>query len=308
MAELKEKNVKQVFQGQDTMDGAGVRLRRMFGGFRTATITDPFLLLDHFGSDKPSEYLSGFPWHPHRGIETVTYLMEGKVNHEDSEGHKGTIYPNDIQWMTAGSGIFHQEMPRPIDDKDTREILRSAGMPNSVVGMQLWINLPARNKMTTPAYRSITGSRTPVADDDHGNKIRIVAGEYARTQGELIGVSEIKPTYLEVKMPVESTFSYQVENGFTSIVHLIAGQLYTGEKTESYISPRNAVVFSDEGEAATVRTKDQPARFILLSGRPLHEPVYWHGPIVMNSKEQIEEALLDLQKGTFVRTKEPVFL
>ncbi|MEM0156683.1 MAG: pirin family protein [Thermoplasmataceae archaeon] len=305
MSEGKEKRIMQIFRGNDTVDGAGVRLRRMFGGHNTAYLTDPFLLLDHFGSSDPAEYIAGFPWHPHRGIETVTFLMEGKVEHQDSEGHRGTIYPNDIQWMTAGSGIFHQEMPRAIDDKDPAEILRSTGMSTAVVGLQLWINLPRKYKMTTPAYRGITGNNTPVVEDDSGNRIRIVAGKYLNNEGYLKGRPEIEPVYLEVKMPPESEFRYIVENGHNSIINTLAGDI-TIRGENSTIHPRSAVVFTQENDIISVTTGDHPARFILLAGKPLREPIYWYGPMVMNTREEINEALLDLQNNTFIREKNPI--
>ena len=300
------KKIDRIFPGNETIDGAGVRLRRMFGGHATATFTDPFLLLDHFGSDDPKEYISGFPWHPHRGIETVTYLMEGKVDHEDSEGHKGTIYPGDIQWMTAGSGIFHQEMPRPLDHKNPEEAMKITGMPNSVVGLQLWINLPANLKMATPTYRSITGKSTPMVDDDSGNSIRIVAGHYGNHEGAFSGNARIDPIYLEVRMPEESEFRFEVRDHYTSIINTLTGRVYAG-KDEILVDPRSAVVFSQSGNEILVETDEEKASFILLSGRPLREPIYWYGPIVMNSQEQINEALLDLRRNTFVREKEPIF-
>ncbi|MCL5732959.1 MAG: pirin family protein, partial [Candidatus Thermoplasmatota archaeon] len=268
-------------------------------------LTDPFLLLDHFGSSDPAEYMAGFPWHPHRGIETVTFLMEGKVEHQDSEGHRGTIYPNDIQWMTAGSGIFHQEMPHALDDRDPSEIMRSTGMSTSVVGLQLWINLPSKYKMTTPTYRGITGKITPVVEDDSGNRIRIVAGKYLRDQGYLMGRPEIDPVYLEVKMPPESEFRYTVENGHNSIINTLSGDIRTGRES-TVIHPRSAVVFSQENDTITVKTGDRPARFILLAGKPIREPIFWYGPMVMNTREEINQALQDLQNNTFIREKNPI--
>ncbi len=302
----KIKKVEHIYSGNETIDGAGVRLRRMFGGHSSAVITDPFLLLDHFGSNDPKEYISGFPWHPHRGIETVTYLMEGKVDHEDSEGHRGTIYPGDIQWMTAGSGIFHQEMPKPLDESNPEESTKVIGFPSSVVGLQLWINLPSDRKMTTPTYRSITGDATPVIDDDMGNKIRIVAGMYGNQEGALKGNARIDPVYLEINMPEESEFRFNVKYQYTSIINTLKGKVYAGTD-EMEINPRSAVVFSKTGDQIVIKTEGVGAKFILLSGRPLGEPIYWYGPIVMNSQEQINEALLDLRRNTFVREREPIF-
>lgn len=303
---LKSKGISHVFTGQDTYDGAGVKLKRILGGHLSAQITDPFLLLDHFGSSKPEEYISGFPWHPHRGIETVTYLLEGKVYHEDSEGNKGVILPNDLQWMTAGSGIFHQEMPKPLDESDPDELLKAVGLPTNVTGFQLWINLPAKHKMTTPTYRGLTGNSTPVVESDSGARVKIVAGEYNGVRGPFEGAYGVDPTYLDVKMPRESEFEFPVRNGYTSIAYMVGGNVSFGDDEDSGYRPGQAMVFSSEGEAVKAKTGDSSARLILLSGKPLNEPIWWHGPIVMNSEDQIREAMLDLQKGTFVRDKNPL--
>ena len=303
---FKPKKVDYVYVGKNTTDGAGVKLKRIFGGHESAIRTDPFLLLDHFGSDKPEEYLSGFPWHPHRGIETVTYLLEGKVEHQDSEGNRGTIFPSDIQWMSAASGIFHQEMPKPLDDKDPRELLQATGMTTSSVGFQLWINMPARTKMSTPMYNDIKGKTTPVVEDGNGSSVKIVAGEYLGTQGSLKGRAEIDPTYLDVRMESESEFTFRVKTGYTSIVYSIAGEVLLNTSRDR-LQPGSAAVFSSEGEMVSVFTKENSGRFILLSGKPLREPIYWYGPMVMNSREQINQAIMDLQNNTFIRDKNPIF-
>lgn len=306
MGDLKLKRIGQLYAGSDTTDGAGVRLRRMFGGHVSAAITDPFLLLDHFGSNRPEEYLSGFPWHPHRGIETVTYLLEGKVEHEDSEGNRGTIFPSDIQWMSAASGIFHQEMPKPLDEKDPGELLKVTGMPTASVGFQLWINMPANNKMSTPMYNGIKGKTTPVVEDGNGSSVKIVAGEYLGTEGSLKGRPQIDPTYLDVRMENESSFVHNVKGGYTSIIYSIAGEVLV-DPSKDVLRPGTAAVFDRSGNTISVSTGEKGGRFILLSGKPLNEPVYWYGPMVMNTREQIDEALVDLRKGTFVREKNPIF-
>ncbi|MDS0257749.1 pirin family protein [Thermoplasmatales archaeon AK] len=308
METLKEKVITNTFLPRDTIDGAGVRLKRVFGGHYTAPVTDPFLLLDHFGSDKPEEYLAGFPWHPHRGIETVTYLLEGKVLHEDSEGHKGTIYPNDLQWMTAGSGIFHQEMPRPLDQKDPREMLKNVGLPTSSVGFQLWVNLPSSQKMKVPVYRDIKGQTTPVVKLGDGTSVKIIAGEFHGTEGSFANTGITDIAYLDVVMVPESGFTYIPRKGYTSIIYVVGGSPSVGSPEPMQLRQNAAYVFSRERDAVKIRTEDDKARFILLSGRPIEEPVYWYGPIVMNTRDQIEEAYRDLQNGTFVREKEPVFL
>ncbi len=303
----KEKIPVQVLTPQETRDGAGVRLNRVFGHRSTVALTDPFLLLDHFGSNKVEEYISGFPWHPHRGIETVTYLLEGKVTHEDSEGNKGTIYPSDLQWMTAGSGIFHQEMPNMLDEKDPEELLRTVGMSTSMSGFQLWINIPAKDKMTTPVYRDIKGPSTPTVDNGNGATVKIIAGKFGDAEGAFSGRSVIDATYLDVKMNPESEFSFDVKDGYTAILYNITGESRVGDAQETSLSGRRAQIMTREGSNITVRTDDAKSRFILLSGRPLNEPVTWYGPMVMNSQEQIEEALLDLRKGTFIKEKNPLF-
>lgn len=301
------KNIEYIFHGTVTQDGAGVKLKRIFGGHESAKLTDPFLLLDHFGSNKIEDYIAGFPWHPHRGIETITYLLEGKVEHEDSEGHKGTIYPSDIQWMTAGSGIFHQEMPKPLDEKDKKELLRTIGMPNSVVGMQLWLNMPASKKMSVPTYRDFKGNMLPVIDNGNGATVKVVAGNYFGTGG-LLEENPLKTSYFDVLMEDESTFELSIENGLNSMVYVIAGHITSESGTKETLVAGDLGVFSRDGDSVVLSTNGSKARVIFLAGKPLNEPIYWYGPIVMNSREQIDEALLDLRNNTFVKVKEPNFL
>lgn len=310
MASGKIKTVETVFRASSTVDGAGVKLLRTFGGQHTAGLTDPFLLMDHFGSNRIEEYIAGFPWHPHRGIETVTYLLEGKVVHEDSEGNRGTIYPGDLQWMTAGSGIFHQEMPKPLDEKDPRELLMSNGMPTTVTGFQLWLNLSSEDKMTQPAYRGILGSKTPVLKDAETGTIRVIAGTYDKIEGAFPGGGRIDPTYLDVKLEEESEFTFQSREGYTCIAYLVAGDVSSHSGTqETAIPDHSAVVFSRTGDTIKFKTgTDSSGRIILISGRPLNQPVSWYGPIVMNTHDEINQALLDLKNNTFVKDKNPVFL
>ncbi len=301
-----EKEIQHVFTGQQTYDGAGVKLNRILGGHASAQITDPFLMLDHFGSSKIEEYIKGFPWHPHRGIETVTYLLSGKVYHEDSEGHKGVIHTNDLQWMTAGSGIFHQEMPRPLDENDPDELLKAVGLPTNVSGFQLWINLPARHKMTMPTYRDIKGNAVPVVDADGGASVKIIAGTYAGTGGPFIGAYGVDPTYLDVSLPEESEFRFPVKNGYTSLVYIIGGEGRFDSRDNNTYVPGQALVYTEQGDYLKISTDEKSLRFIVLSGKPLREPIWWHGPIVMNSQDQIAEALSDLRNGKFVRDKNPL--
>ncbi len=292
-----------VIQGRHTVDGAGVRLYRVFGGMDTVELTDPFLLLDFFGSNDPEEYLAGFPWHPHRGIETVTYLFEGKVEHEDSVGNKGVIYPGDTQWMTAGSGIFHQEMPKPLSTGD-RGILQTRLMNTAVKGLQLWINLPGRRKMSTPVYRDVKGAHVPAVELE-GGKVKVLAGEFQGIEGPVKAGKDVDPTYMDVTLLPEDELRFPTKRGYTALAYVIEGKAIFDPRGKAAIGEGNLVVFED-GDEIGVRT-ESGARFIILTGKPLREPVAWYGPIVMNSEEQILEALSDLRRGTFVREREPIF-
>jgi redox-sensitive bicupin YhaK (pirin superfamily) len=291
--------------GKTTSDGAGVKLRRMFGSPSTVELTDPFLLLDHFGSNNRADYISGFPWHPHRGIETVTYLADGKVVHEDSTGNRGVIYPGDIQWMTAGSGIFHQEMPQPLETSDTDALLHSSGIKDNVAGFQLWINLPASSKMKSPVYRGIKGSSVDEIKDN-GAYIKVIAGSFMDATGKLDYPSAVDPTYLDIRMESNSFLNIPVKQGYTSIVYSFSGNASI-EGSSSTLTAGKLMIFSAEGEKIGIRTDDNEIRFIFLSGRPLREAVQWYGPIVMNTGEQIEEAFRELRNGTFIKEKNPIF-
>lgn len=294
------------FAGLETTDGAGVKLRRAFGGHASAVLTDPFLLLDHFGSSRVEDYEMGFPWHPHRGIETVTYLLAGKVLHEDSEGHRGVIRTNGLQWMTAGSGIFHQEMPRPLDASDPGELLRSAGLPTDVSGFQLWINLPARHKMTAPTYRDIEEGRTPLLGSDGGATVKVISGQYGGAVGPVGNAYGVDPTFLDVILPEESEFTFPVKRGYSALLYMIGGGCHVDQGNSIGVRPGQAILFSQEGDAVRVKADDERSRLLVLSGRPLHEPIWWYGPIVMNTQDQIEEAARDLRSGSFVRDRRPI--
>ncbi|EFD92822.1 MAG: Pirin domain protein [Candidatus Parvarchaeum acidophilus ARMAN-5] len=302
---MSEKWVETEFKGDYTIDGAGVRLRRIFGGPQTYLLTDPFLLLDHFGSDKPEEYLSGFPWHPHRGIETVTYQLEGKTEHEDSEGNKGVIFPGDVQWMTAGSGIFHQEMPKPINLKNPNEMLLNTGMPNSAVGIQLWVNIPRKIKMSNPVYRYILSKRIPAVENGKGAYIKIISGRFLADSGAIKSTGETDVTYLDIRMKEESDFSVDITEGNTSFLYVISG---SGETSGSKKIVRGtAYLFSHSGSSVHVKTSDSTIRFILVSGKPLRESIAWYGPIVMNTNEELQVAFSELDKGNFIKNKKPIF-
>ena len=272
---------------QAVMEGAGVRLRRSIA---TATLDhlDPFLLFDHFGSENPEDYIKGFPMHPHRGIETVTYMINGHVNHTDSMGNSGTIGSGDIQWMTAGGGIMHEEMPQPAQEE--------------MVGFQLWVNLPARLKMTTPRYQDVSSNQIPETSREDGVKIRVIAGEVDGVRG---AVSEIyaDPAYLDVSIPANGSFSHPVEKGHTVFAYVFEGRgiFGTGEKAlEKPVSQPGLVVFGD-GDYIQAGATNEPVRFLLVSGKPLDEPIARYGPFVMNTQQEIQQALEDLRNGTFVR-------
>jgi len=278
------------WRGQPTVEGAGVRLTRMFG-FSEVPNLDPFLLLDHFGSERPEDYIAGFPWHPHRGIETVTYILAGEVEHGDSMGNKGVIGPGDVQWMTAGSGIIHQEMPR--GDAQGRN-----------TGFQLWANLPAAQKMMDPRYRDVKAADVPTVTTATGARVKVICGEVDGTRGP-VGDVVIVPEYLDVAVPADGTFVHPVPRGHTAFAYVFEGSGKFGVGPEGHTGAHGAgtLVQYGDGDAVSVAAEGGPVRFILVSGRPIGEPVAWHGPIVMNTKEEIRQALRDLEAGTFIRHK-----
>jgi redox-sensitive bicupin YhaK (pirin superfamily) len=294
--------VKQIIQSQPTIEGAGVRLRRAFGFGKTEEF-DPFLLLDDFRNDNPNDYLAGFPWHPHRGIETITYVLAGTVEHGDSLGNKGKLGAGDVQWMTAGRGIMHQEMPQ--------------GDPKGRMhGFQLWANLPSRLKMTTPRYQDVPATEIPEVHDDDGTIVRVVVGTFWGKTGPVDGIAA-DPRYLDVWVPpgkrktlpvdtYQRAFAYVFE-GSGSFRDASAPQAVKTEVTGtpggialSDVSNRSLVLF-DTGDEVTVQAGEQGMRFLLVSGQPIQEPVAWHGPIVMNTPGEIRQAIMDLQNGTFIK-------
>ena len=293
--------IKRLIKAKPTLEGAGVRLRRAFG-FGNTTDFDPFLLLDDFRNDIPNDYLAGFPWHPHRGIETITYVLAGTVEHGDSMGNHGAIGAGDIQWMTAGRGIIHQEMPK--------------GDPlGQMHGFQLWANLPSSLKMTAPHYQEVKAVEIPAVTDDDGSVARIVCGSFWGKKGPVDGIAA-DPIYLDVtvppgkrkKLPVETTrhaFAYVFAGSgkFCNASAPLAvptegiGWADTAPPTEA--DNRSLVLF-DAGDEVEVQAGEDGIRFLLVSGKPLQEPVAWYGPIVMNTQEQLQQAFLELQKGTFL--------
>ena len=275
--------IHEVLVGKPTREGAGVRLLRIFG-YNEARMMDPFLLLDHFGSDDPDDYLAGFPWHPHRGIETITYMIEGEVEHGDSLGNRGAIGSGDIQWMTAGSGIIHQEMPRRYE--------------GTMRGFQLWANLPARDKMMHPRYRGILSGQVPEVDLD-GVRIKVIAGDLGGTKGAVEDVV-IDPIYFDIDVPAESSFELPVGPDRTAFAYVFEGMGSFGPGESQDVSPGQLALFG-EGESISVTTGVQPVHFIFVAGKPLHEPIAWGGPIVMNTEEELELAFQEYRDGTFVK-------
>jgi redox-sensitive bicupin YhaK (pirin superfamily) len=282
------REVTRRFAGTETLEGAGVRLRRMFGNGQVP-LFDPFLLLDNFGSSNPEDYLAGFPWHPHRGIETVTYMLNGRVAHEDSLGNSGTIDAGDLQWMTAGSGIIHQEMPQRSDGRLT--------------GFQLWVNLPSRQKMVEPAYRGLGAAEIPTVVTEDGTRVKVVAGTFQGVEGPARGIS-VDPTYLDVQLPANSSFELDTPAGYTAFAQTFEGTTRFGEERATPARPQETLLFGP-GDRVRARSVDGPSRFLLVSGRPLGEPVAWYGPIVMNRPEELAEAALELRRGTFIRHRNP---
>jgi redox-sensitive bicupin YhaK (pirin superfamily) len=296
--------IKRVIQSQPTIEGAGVRLRRAFG-FGNTTDFDPFLLLDDFRNENPEDYLAGFPWHPHRGIETITYVLAGTVNHGDSLGNSGSLGAGDVQWMTAGSGILHQEMPKG----DQRGRMH---------GFQLWANLPSSLKMTSPRYQDISSQEIPEVTDDDGTIVRVACGEFWGKTGPVQGIAA-DPNYVDVWVPPgkgktlkvgvdRHAFAYVFEGSGsfrdasqplavrTDIVEADGGQ------TVDLVGNRSLVLF-DTGDEVTVQAGDAGIRFLLVSGKPLRQPVAWRGPIVMNTEEELRQAWAELRDGTFIKEK-----
>jgi redox-sensitive bicupin YhaK (pirin superfamily) len=282
------RKILKVIKSQPTIEGAGVKLKRAFG-FSDVPTFDPFLLLDDFRSSDPRHYLAGFPWHPHRGIETITYVIDGHVEHGDSLGNKGIISPGDVQWMTAGSGIIHQEMPK--GDEAGR-----------MGGFQLWANLPASQKMIDPKYREVKRDNIPVIEDKNGTLIRIVCGNVTGTQGPVEDIS-IDPEYLDVTVPPRSEFRHTTIKGYTVFAYVIEGRgCFYQEKNA--LSSETLVLFED-GDRISVSTEDEPVRFLLISGKPLNEPIAWQGSIVMNTQAELQVAFEEYQQGRFIKHARP---
>jgi redox-sensitive bicupin YhaK (pirin superfamily) len=293
--------IRQQLRSKPTVEGAGVKLQRAFG-FGDTTDFDPFLLFDDFRNDNPHDYLAGFPWHPHRGIETITYVLAGSVEHGDSLGNRGSLGAGDVQWMTAGRGIMHQEMPKG----------DAAGRMH---GFQLWANLPSSLKMTAPRYQDIAGADIPEIADDDGTRVRVVCGEFWGRKGPVEGVAA-DPRYLDVSVPPGRRKRLAVDRANHAFAYVFAGsgtfrdasepRSVLTEQTDGatirsvpHESENRSLVLFDRGDEVVVEAGDEGIRFLLVSGRPIEEPVAWYGPIVMNTAEELQQAFNDLRNGTF---------
>ena len=293
--------VKRIIESKPTLEGAGVKLRRAFGFGETGAY-DPFLLLDDFRNERPEDYLKGFPWHPHRGIETITYVLSGTVDHQDSLGNAGSLGSGDVQWMTAGSGILHQEMPK-------------GNKTGQMHGFQLWANLPSSLKMTDPRYQDIPSVEIPEIADDDGTKVRIVCGDFWGKRGPVDGIAS-DPLYLDVWVPPGKKKSIPVESSRNVFAYIFAGSgtfrdasqpfgvLTEKEDTQTLVretTGNRSLVLFDSGDEITVQAGDEGIRFLLVSGKPIREPVAWYGPIVMNTQAELQQAVSELRNGTFIR-------
>lgn len=279
---IQTRKVKKIITGEQTVDGAGVRLVRVIGRKDTEEF-DPFLMLDAFDSRNPLDYIKGFPWHPHRGIETITYLIQGDIEHGDSLGNTGSILDGECQWMTAGSGIIHQEMPKASE---------------RMLGVQLWLNLPAADKMTAPMYHGITQGEMPVVDEEKA-RVRVIAGTYKETKGAREG-DFVKPLLLDVELNAGTAWTLEIDPNASLFIYIFQGEGTVGEKGETAVAAKQAVLFS-EGALLSVKAAEPGLRFLLAAGRPLREPIAWGGPIVMNTQEELDLAFRELKENTFIK-------
>lgn len=301
------RKISKVFRSRPTLEGAGVHLRRVFANGE-AGLFDPFLLLDDFRNSDREKYIKGFPWHPHRGIETITYVLTGDIEHGDSMGNKGVISSGDMQWMTAGSGVIHQEMPQG----DAKGIMD---------GFQLWANLPRANKMIDPRYRDVKGGQVPEVTTKTGAKVKVICGALEGKVGPVKDVV-VEPEYLDVTVPAGSDFVHDTARGHTAFAYVIQGRgifcneknpfayetrgvNYFDMKSDPYVADGTAVLFSD-GDRITVSAQNEPVRFLLISGKPIREPIAWYGPIVMNTYDELKTAFEEFEAGTFIKKRRQV--
>jgi redox-sensitive bicupin YhaK (pirin superfamily) len=298
------RHIRKVVKSRAAIEGAGVHLHRAIG-FGRPELYDPFLLLDDFRSDEPAHYLKGFPWHPHRGMETITYVLRGEVEHGDSLGNRGVISPGNVQWMTAGSGIIHQEMPK-------------GDATGAMHGFQLWANLPAANKMMEPRYRGVASGDIPEVRDSGGATIKIVAGSAGGVSGPVRDIVT-SPEYLDVSLPPGGTFTHRTPRGHTVFAYVIGGKgvfcmqkdpfsyeaegdSYFDMERDRLIGDGHLVLFGD-GDTVSIAAEAEPVRFLLISGKPIGEPIAWYGPIVMNTQEELRVAFEELERGTFIKAR-----
>lgn len=278
------RSLSATFKAKDTLEGAGVHLKRGFSNIEASRF-DPFLLFDDFSSNIPEHYRAGFPWHPHRGMETVTYILDGAVRHKDSLGNEGVIESGAIQWMTAGSGIIHEEMPESA---------------NGIRGFQLWVNLPKRNKMTPPRYQDLKGATVPVVDLGSHARVRVISGEISGIAGPLKSIAG-NPLYADITLLPNGIVSVPVPSGDTVFAYVVEGALGADEIEPTYFAPETILLFERQGDVVSLRASVTGARFLLVSGAPLNEPIAWHGPIVMNTDEELRTAFRELNEGSFLR-------
>jgi redox-sensitive bicupin YhaK (pirin superfamily) len=279
------RKIKYALEAVPTLEGAGVHLKRAFGS-REVPDLDPFLLLDDFHSRDPEKYIKGFPWHPHRGIETITYVLHGRVEHGDSMGNTGVIASGDVQWMTAGSGIVHQEMPKGDEDA-------------LLWGFQLWANLPASHKMMPPRYREIKKDDIQDLVLENGVRVKVIAGQMNGVEGPVKDIV-IDPQFLDVSLPARGVFDHGIPRGHKAFAYAIEGEGDFEPQARKTADPETLVLFED-GERVNITAKGKPLRFLLISGKPLNEPISWQGPIVMNSDEELETAFREYRNGTFLK-------
>jgi quercetin 2,3-dioxygenase len=297
---MQTRSIKKIFTSKPVMEGAGVHLKRAFGYYEVPQF-DPFLLMDDFRNDDPGKYLKGFPWHPHRGIETITYMLEGSAEHGDSMGNKGTIGPGDVQWMTAGSGIIHQEMPKP-------------GPDGKMYGFQLWANLPASHKMMTPRYQDVKADDIPEVMLENGIKIRIICGEIDGVFGPVKDII-IDPEYLDITIHAGTEYFHHTKTGYTVFIYVIGGKGVTGNEEETRgqgeeetrgqgvaVVENGMLVLYEDGDQVHIKPEGAFVRFLLVAGKPLKEPIAWGGPIVMNTKDELDTAFEEFRSGRFIKS------
>ncbi|MGD0978002.1 MAG: pirin family protein [Candidatus Bathyarchaeia archaeon] len=278
------RRIDRVLKGKPTLEGAGVKLKRAFGP-QEVPLLDPFLLLDDFHSDNPHDYIAGFPWHPHRGIETVTYVLEGMVEHGDSMGNEGVIRWGDVQWMTAGNGIIHQEMPK--------------GSNGLMWGFQLWVSLPSLHKMDDPRYRGITGAEIPEVEVEPGVRIKVICGDVEGNEGPVRDLV-VDCEYLDILMEPKTVLEHSTKKGYKVFAYVVSGRGCFDPSKSNSTDVEQVVIFK-EGEKVKIRTEDRSLRCLLISGKPIGEPVAWLGPIVMNTQEELKTAFDELEEGTFLK-------